>query len=274
MKTIFLYTLKRMRGQILGWGICLGLLAFYLVTFYDTLVDQQSQLSQLLSSYPKELFAFFGGMDELFTPYGFLNVEFFSYMPIILGIFAVLVGSGLLAGDEENGNLDLILSLPISRSRLFAGKLAGFLAAQLSILILVCAGLMLGLPGTKMEIKIWELIYPTLSLLGVLLLFGTLAVLFSMLLPARRIAAMLSGVLLVASFFITSLAEMDEKLKTIARFSPLDYYQGGLALKEMRWDWFFGLTIASVICALLSWWRFERRDIRVAGEGSWKFWGR
>jgi hypothetical protein len=32
------------------------------------------------------------------------------------------------------------------------------------------------------------------------------------------------------------------------------------------------LAIA-LLFALLAWWRFERRDVRVAGEGNWGFMG-
>ena len=31
-----------------------------------------------------------------------------------------------------------------------------------------------------------------------------------------------------------------------------------------------GLLVASALLALFAWWRFERRDIRVVGEGSWQ----
>jgi len=91
-----------------------------------------------------------------------------------------------------------------------------------------------------------------------------------MLLPSRRLAAMVSGLLLVASFFITTLARLDENLENLAKLSPLNYYQGGLALLEVEWGWFAGLLGAALLITLLAWWRFQRRDIRVAGEGGWQ----
>src|SRR3990172_1720480 len=123
MNAIFFNALTRMRGQILGWGLSLGLLGFYLMPFYDTLAEQQDTLKQLLASYPPELMAFFGDTTVMFTPEGYLGFEFFSYMPLVLGIFAVLAGSGLLRADEENGTLDLILAHPVSRTALFTGRL-------------------------------------------------------------------------------------------------------------------------------------------------------
>ena len=272
MRTILRYSLLRSRGQILGWGICLALLGAYLVGFYDSLADQQSSLVQLLQSYPKELLAFFGDISQIFTPAGFLHVEFFSYMPLILGIYAVLAGSGLLAGDEENGTLDLVLSYPLRRRDLFLGRLIGFLLAVLGILFLTWVGFVIALPASKkLDFSLSSLALPFLSLFAELALFGALALMLSMLLPSRKMAALTAGLLLVASFFITSLASLDENLERISNFSPLNYYQGGNAILGLNWSWFLGLLGVALLCTLLASWRFERREIRVGGEGSWSF---
>ena len=152
MLTILRYALVRSRGQILGWGICLAVLGGYLVSFFDTLAEQQAALDQLFQSYPRELLAFFGDLTQFSTPAGFLQVEFFSYMPLVLGIYAVLAGSGLLAGDEESGNLDLVLSYPLLRRDLFLGRLAGFLLAISGILALTWIGFVIVLHLSGMAV--------------------------------------------------------------------------------------------------------------------------
>jgi ABC-2 type transport system permease protein len=274
MFTIFKHTLSRNLGTILGWGLSLALLGGYLILFYDTLAEQQAQLTQLVSQYPPELMAMFGGMEDMFTPHGYINVEFFSYMPLILGIYIILSGSGLLVGDEENGTLDLVLAHPVSRTAVFWGRLLSFIATVLAILLITWVGFVLAIPGTMLNITPAEMALPFLSLFALLALFGMLALLLSMLLPSRRLASMVSGLLLVASFFITTLSRLDENLVDLAKLSPLNYYQGGLALLDVEWGWLVGLFGAAVIFALLAWWRFERRDIRVGGEGGWQlvFW--
>ncbi len=274
MFTIFKHSLSRNLGTILGWGLSLAVLGGYLILFYDTLAEQQAQLNALLAQYPPELMAIFGGMEDMFSPHGYINVEFFSYMPLILGIYAVLSGSGLLAGDEENGTLDLVLAHPVSRSAIYWSRLSAFLGTILAILLITWTGFVLVAPGTTLGISTGEMILPFLSLFALLVLFGTLALLLSMLLPARRLAGMTAGLLLVASFFITALARLDDRLENLAKLSPLNYYQGGLALRQMEWGWVAGLLGVAIVFALLAWWRFERRDIRVGGEGGWQlaFW--
>jgi len=280
MLTIFRHALARSKGSILGWGLSLGLLSMWMVSFYDTLAKSKEQFQNLLASYPKEIFAFFGGMTDFFSPEGFINGELYSYMPLVLGIFAVLAGSGLLAGDEEKGFLDLLMAHPLSRTGLFFGRFLSFVITTVAILVLVWLGTMIGMQwSTYMDIGWGQMVLPNLSVLAVVLLFGALALFLSMVLPSRRMAASVAGLVLVASFFINGMAELNADVAKIAKYLPLKYYQGGMALKGMNWEWFAGLMIAAAVFTLLAWWQFLRRDIRVGGEGGWKlpslrFWRR
>jgi len=270
MRTIFRYTLSRFRGQILGWGIAILLLGLMLMWFYPSIAEQQENFEQLLEIYPEEMTAFFGDLSTMVTPEGFLSIEYFSYMPLILGIFAVLMGSGLLVSDEENGTLDLVLAHPVSRTALFFGRLLAFVVATLAILAISWLGLVLGAVATSLDLGWSQMGLPFLSLLAMLLLFGALALLLSMLLPSRRLAAMTAGLVLVGSFFITGLARIIENLETVAKFSPHNYYQSGEAMNGLNQEWFWGLVAFAVLFALLAWWRFLRRDVRVGGEGGWR----
>ena len=268
MLTLFRQAFRRYRGSIVGWGLSLGLLGMYVISFYETFAAQQDSLEQLLASYPPEMLAFFGDFTQMFTPEGFLSVEFFSFMPLILGIFAVLAGSGLVAADEENGTLDLLLAHPISRPTLVAGRWLAFVAATTAILGLAWLGLVVGLQSTSLDLSALDLVQPFLSLLSALLFFGALALLLSQLLPSRRLAGLVAGLVLVGSYFVTALARIDDGLETLATLSPLSYYQGGDALLGLNVAWFVGPLALAALFVLLAAWRFNRRDIRVAGEGS------
>ena len=270
MMTIFRYTLRRFRGQILGWGIALALLGVLLVSMYDMIAAEQEQFQELLKVYPPEISAFMGDISTFATPEGFISLEFFSFMPLILGIFAVLTGSGLLVSDEENGRLDLIMAHPVSRAALFLGRLLAFVAATVAILVIVWLGFIVSMPWSSMDIGWGRLWLPLLSLLAELLLFGALSLLLSMILPSRRMAATTGGLLLVASFFITGLAKINENLEPIAKLSPLNYHQAQEAFHALNGAWLAGLLAVAALFAVLAWWRFQRRDIRVGGEGGWR----
>jgi ABC-2 type transport system permease protein len=152
--TTLRYTFVQLRGQILGWGIGLGLLGLLLVSFYGVFGAQQERFQQLIESYPPEFLAFFGGDTiTMLTPAGYLKMYAFSMLPLIIGIFAVVVGSGLLASDEEHGRLDLILAHPVGRGPLFFGRCLGMLAAVMAALFLGLLGFCILLPGSGLEVR-------------------------------------------------------------------------------------------------------------------------
>ncbi|RLD04718.1 MAG: hypothetical protein DRI56_10745 [Chloroflexota bacterium] len=266
----FKHALRRSKGQIFGWGIALFLLVVLLVSLYDSIAAEQEAFQELLSVYPSEVSAFMGDMTSFGTPEGWVSIEFFSYMPVILGILGVTVGSGMLLNDEESGILDLVMAHPVNRTSLFMGRLLAFITTIVSILVIAWTGFIISMTWSTMDIGWGEMWLPLLSLLAVLLLFGALALFLSMILPSRRMASMITGLLLVSSFFITGLAELNDKLETAAKLSPLNYYQAQEAFNDFNGTWFAGLLASALIFTLLAWWRFERRDLRVAGEGGWR----
>ncbi|MBN2147557.1 MAG: ABC transporter permease subunit [Anaerolineales bacterium] len=271
MRAIFGHTLSRSLGAILGWGLSIALLGIYIMGLYQAVMDSREQYLSLVSAYPPELMAAFGNTETMFTPAGYLNFTVFSYFPLVIGFYAVVAGSGLVAADEEKGTLDLVLAHPISRRGLFLGRLAALAVATAAMLVLGWLGFMGGAPSADIELSALDMLWPFLSLYAVVIFFAGLALLLSMLLPSRAMASATAGLLLVLSFFITTLERLDESVEKIADFSPLTYYQGGMAADGMKWGWFFGLLGLGLLFAGLAWWRFERRDIRVGGEGSWQF---
>jgi ABC-2 type transport system permease protein len=276
MTTAFRSMLARLRGQVLGWGAVLFLLGALMTWMYDSMFKANADaLKELMKSYPRELLVAFGAVGEgaqefdPASPERFLSMEFFSFMPLILGVYAVLVGSGLLAADEENGTLDLVLAHPVTRGRLLAGRLLAFVTATVLILAAAWLGWAVALGWSSLAVSRAALALPFLSLLAMLLFFGALALLLSMVLPSRRLAATATGLALVASFFVTSLSRLNAAWDAVGRLSPLAYYQSGGAVQGLNMWWFAGLLAAAAVLALLAWRLFERRDIRVAGEGAW-----
>lgn len=267
----FKHALRNSLGGILGWGIGLALLGLLIVPMYDSFAGEGEAFEEMMDMFPSEVMAFFGDLGAMTTPEGWLSIEFFSYMPIILGIYAVQAGTGLVAKDEEEGTLDLIIAHPVGRAGLFVGRTLAFLSAIAAVLLIAWLGIFLPMSWSSMSLTAVEVARPFLSLYVEMVLFGSLGLLLSMVLPSRRWASMVSGLLLVASFFITGLSQLNDDLESVAWLSPLKYYQTQTAFSGLNLEWVLGLAAAGAVFFLLAGWRFLGRDLRVAGEGGWKF---
>ncbi len=264
------HTLRRKLGAVIGWSIGLALYGALMVSLFDSITGIEG-FDELLQSYPPELMAFFGGTDmlALTTARGYMDVYYFSYMAVIVGIFAVVAGGGLLLSDEERGILDLLMAHPVSRTSLFWGRVLGFVVATTLVLLVSWLSWVLPAQGTSMDLTWIEFLRPFVPLLAQLLLFGMLALLLSLVLPSARMATMLTSGLLVANYLLLGLSNINEDLEAIVKYTPLHFYQGGKAIDGLNWEWLGGLLGVSLVLALLAWWRFQRRDIRVGGEGGW-----
>ena len=267
-RTEFSHTLRRQRGQIIGWGIGLALYGLLMGLLFDS-IQTIFGLEEMLASYPPALMAFFGDVTTMNTPAGYFGVYYSSYMPLIIGIFICSAAAGLLAGDEERGTLDLVLAHPVGRTAIFWGRWAGLSVATGAILLLAWLGWAVTLPFTNFDISAVNLLLGYVPMWALLALFGALALLFSMLLPSARLAAMSAGALLVGNWLLSGLAALNENVRAVLDLTPWALFQGGEAIIDLAWGPALALIAIAVALAAAAWWLFLRRDIRVGGERSW-----
>ncbi len=263
------HTIDRLRGQAAGWSIGLVLYGLLLGSFYDTIITMEG-FDELLKGYPQELLAFFGNIAEMTTPWGYLDVEYFTFINLIIGIFAIGVCVNLIVGDEEKGLLDLVLAHPISRTQLYWGRLMAFLTMIAAILLLSWLSLVIPSKAYGINLTPTEFLRPFLSLFAISIFFSAFALMLSFILPSTRFAGTLSGAMMVLNFLLIGLSGINPDLEPFMKYTPMHYYQGGYAIKGLEWGWFFGLLIAALLFALLGWIQFLKRDIRVSGEHSWQ----
>lgn len=267
MLAIFQRRLSKNWLMILGWGLGLGLLGFYLIDIYVGYLMDSMDLQQLLEIFPKEFLVFFGGDVDLFSPGSFIHLEFFSYMPIILGIMVISAAANLISKPEEEGHLEMVIAQPLSRSSLFWSKWLALVVSIILILLIIWGGFVSAAEINDFELSAGDLFLPFVSLFSIILLFMNFAFLMSMLLPSSGAASLVSIFILIASFFISSLVRIVEDLEVINKFSPMRFYQGGTAVDGLDIEKLLVLLGFSVLFVGLAWFVFVKRDLRFGGSG-------
>ena len=255
--------------MILGWGLGLGLLGYYMFGIYESFIEQNISLAEIMAAMPAEMMAFFGGELDPVSPEGFLTIEFFSYMPVVLGILAISQASDLITGEEEDGTLEMVIAQPISRGALFWGKLLALCVNLGLILLITWLGFAIGNEfSDAFNIGTVDLLNPFVSLFAVLLFITGLALLLSMILPGSKSANLVAVLYLIAGYFITSLARIDDRLETANLLSPLRYYQTGEALHGLEPGYLFILLYFALLFILCAWIIFLKRDLHFGITGS------
>ncbi len=241
------------------------------VLFADNLTEQAALMQQFIDALPEGVMDFLGGLDAFITPAGFIDGKLFSQLPLMMGIFAIIVGSGLVVADEENGMMDVLLGQPVSRTKLFFSRVLGVAIGATIIFAVAAVATILPLGSVDLGISPGRMALAFLPAWAQILFFIAFTLLLSMVLPSQKIAASVSGFYLIFGYILAGMANINAGWVTAARFSTLYYYQGGAVLHEaMNWRWVLAVLALTILCALAAWRRFLARDLRVRGEGSWR----
>ena len=194
-------TLRVSWKQILYWGLGLGALGLY-IDFIASSPDIISGYAELLRAMPPAMLKAFGasGVELLTTSEGWIVTVFVSEAAIFLSVFAVLAGLNITANDENAGLMDVILSLPISRSAYLLERWLGFALIGLAIVALCALITVGGMIGLNVDAQNDVIFMSILNLYPSTLLVMTVTCLLSSVLRRRATAIGLSAAFVVLSY--------------------------------------------------------------------------
>ena len=257
-RTIVRKTLLDLRWQVVGWGLGLAALAAMLVLIYPAISAQFEGVEMENIG--------FGEIQDLSDPRQFFQVEFFTWSPVLMTIFAIIAGGALLAGEEGAGTLELLLSQPLARRRLFLGKLAGVAVAVVGVLALAGLGFLLTAPFVDLRgaVAAGELAVAPFSLLPFAWFALAATVLAATLTPTRGRAAALMTAGAFVAYALNIAADLVTSLDWLRFFTPYYYSDAQRVLTEGTVWWHqAALLAAALVCAALALAVFERREIGV-----------
>lgn len=265
LRTVTLRTFRDARRALIGYTIGLTILTLMMGVFWPTIEEQGDQFQQLLDSYPPAMQAFFGDMSQMTTAPGFLKAELFSFMlPLVILLFAIGRSADTIAGEEERGALDTLLSHPVSRRRAYMEKAAGVALSVGAIVLVVFLGLVFIDVAFGMGVGIAGILAACTMLL--LLVFAHMGVTFALAgwKGRKGLVVALAATLAVASWLLSSFGRLVEQLEPARALSLFRWYDDVNALSAGLDAW--GALVLAVVAAaglILGMLLFERRDLAV-----------
>lgn len=265
LRNIVLKTLRDRRRSLLFWGLGLVILAVVLILFYPV-IREATFISEYLESFPEEFMALFAGeITDYASPEGFLNGELFFLMyPLLLMVFAIGFGSGAIAGEEEHGTLDLLLSNPLNRWHLVLEKFIAMLVCTMLLTIVFWATLAIGGAAIDMGLNLVRLAAVCFSGFLLAIAYGALALAVGCARGKRGLSMGVAGALGVYGYMLNALAPLIDWLEPFQVASPFYYYIDANPLSNgldpLHAAALIGLTVFFLGIAIVT---FERRDLAV-----------
>ena len=264
MFNLIIHEIRSRWRAIVGWGISLILFGAVYISIFPGLFEQLKSLKDL------SIYRIVG--MQLGSIEGYMASVVLVYIPILLGIYCIIASTSTLAGEEDNGTLELIVAMPLNRWQILTAKAIALSVVALFIMIIASIGNALILAAiiisNPINVTPFGLFTALMSSLPLALGFIMIGLFLGAILPNRRLSATVMTIYFVASFFVENIAGMVKSLEPIKYFSLFNYYNTtetifteGAQISDILI--LLGIAVVFFILALIG---FNRRNITV---GAW-----
>jgi ABC-2 type transport system permease protein len=265
LKNTLLKTIRDRRRSLVYWTFGLLLLALTIELTYPAIRDSQPAIQQFMNkALPENLSSAFAyDLNKYGTPAGYLNMEMFFFLaPVLILVFTIGFGTGAIAGEEEKGTLDLLLSFPLPRWRQVVEKAAAMVILALVLVFVLWAGLSIGARIVNMEISLGSLAGMCLSTLLLGIDFGMIALAVGSGTGSAGLAMGVTVALAVSSYLVNGFSTVVDLFRHFQKYSLFFYYIGGEPLaSQLNPAHIIIMLIVAIVFLLLAILGFRRRDI-------------
>lgn len=269
MLSLILRTIKTKKNSILAYSLTGMFFMWMYVSIFPTFEKEQESFSELIEKLPAGIMEAFGISVEVFSDLSlesFLSTEQFSLIWPIMAIALMISFGGIsIAGEIEKKTIDILLSQPVSRLRLFVSR---YISAFIGYIAFIIVSVYSVIPFAQLYGIDYQLThYNTLTVLA---LFFGLAV-FSMSMLASSIFSekgksnlIVAGIIIVM-YAVRIVALMIESLENLKYTSLFYYFDTTKALhgNELNLLSLYAFSIVIIACTSLAAFIFNKRDISV-----------
>jgi len=259
---ILVKSLRDRRRALIGNSLGLVALVVWLGALFPILRENQG-FNDIMERVPEEMLAAFGtDLATFLTAAGFLSAEFFAlFAPLLILIFVISAMVAETATEEREGLMDMVLSNPVSRRRVFLEKAGGVAAAALLMVAVITVALLAVNPVFGLDLPVLGVVAAGLSLWLLGTSFGAVALLVGAFTGRSATAGGMAGLLALLAWFVTSFSGLLPWLEGAGGLSPFTWYREpnplitGFGAGHL---WLLATTVVLVVVAVAL---FDRRDI-------------
>lgn len=262
LTNVFLKTLRDGRRAFVGWSVGLVLLVVLESALWPT-VRHMGNLEDFVANYPEALRDLFK-LDQFGTGTGFLNGELYSLMlPILFLVYGIGRGARSIAGEEEAGTLEVLLTTRVSPTSLVWHRAAALAVVVLGLGVVLFLAVAVCSPAFGLDVPLGEAAAGSLAMVLLGVEFGWLALAVGAVTGRHVVATAVAAAVAVAAYVLYAAGGLVDGIRPWRGISPFDQALGGGPLGGgMSWT-FLWLPAAAVVFVAAALPVFDRRDITV-----------
>ncbi len=259
--------LKEKKMLIIYYSIGTFLYLLLLAVTFPALQSQSKAYNQLLASLPKVMLKAFGiASNGQLTFLNYLSGKYTGLiLPLIIIFFIVSFSNSQLVGQIEDSTIGLILSLPISRIKIYVSK---YISGIISIIIFIFFSIFLIIPLATIENLKYSIL--DIYLLIILTLFFSLSILslsffISSIFSTKSASNTLLSFIISIMYVFNIAPSLSSNLENLKYFSLFYYYNVNniLQYNNIKSLSIIIFSLIFIIFFLLGLFIFNRRDIQI-----------
>ncbi|MEO1164674.1 MAG: ABC transporter permease subunit [Chloroflexota bacterium] len=264
--SVFKDTLRYTWKMTLVWGV--GFAAMMALILLISPALNGLEMVELFAALPSWMLAAAGVQDVsvLGSVEGLIVVGLFGKLALLFAAYPVVMGLRVTSQEEDDGTMDVLLSLPLPRWRIIFEKFLAYTLNIFALMAMTVAGLYIGQLGATIELDVAPLIVVALSVIPVMIFLLALTTLTGAIISRRQLVITVVTVYIVFSFVIQSLGPLVntgwmDAIESVALFTYYNVentFTNGVTVSHVVL--MLGLAVAMVGASFLN---FEQRDIAV-----------
>lgn len=227
MLTLVIKTIQKSLISLLAYTAISAAFVWMYVAMWPSFSKETEKLLELADAFPEDLMkamnidiaVMFGSME------GFIAGEHFSIIwPIIIIILTLTYASAAIAGEIDKGTIELLLSQPISRLKIFLAKYFSGLLIITSFILLSNFSVVPFALLHNVDLQIQNFL--TISILGFLFAFAIygVCIMLSSFSSSRGRPMAITGGLLIIMYALNVFSAFQESVENIKYLSFFHYY--------------------------------------------------
>ncbi|MEV4569029.1 ABC transporter permease subunit [Nonomuraea sp. NPDC049419] len=259
-------SLREHRRPLLWWTLGISaFIALYVAVYGAVRANPDTYGPAMLNKFPGPLRDLMGGMPDITSGAGYLQTVVYQlFVPMLFIACATLLANRALAGPEEAGTLELVVTLPVDRRRLVLDK---FLALAVALVVVAAVTLLVAVAMSALVrtgVPFDRILAAQVGVLLLALFFGALALAVGAVAGRRAAASSAVGVWAVLGYAVVTVGRSWDAVAWLRWLSPFHYYADGRPLYEgLPVTDYLVLAGATAVLALTAVLAFDRRDVGV-----------
>ncbi|OGN90462.1 MAG: hypothetical protein A2Y88_02945 [Chloroflexi bacterium RBG_13_48_10] len=262
---IFLRELKANLKSLVIWSVIMIVLIIMAVSKFTAFAGDPATVKMLDSMPPALLDAFSMRSFNLTTLSGFYGIMFI-YFGLMGAISAAMWGSDIISKEERDKTVEFSLVLPVSRSRVVTAKALAALINCIAFVLITWAVSRVAVQSFNPDQAFYDYLSLQMRALFVIeLIFLAIGLMLGCVLKRYRLAGSIAVGIILATYFMSIVSGMEEKLDFLKWFTPFKYFDASELFRNGRMDSTYLLISAAIIlvCVTAAYLVYNRRDLYI-----------